>query len=416
MMIEFTTNVSRRTVLAGLAALASRPAFAQVAPLRIGFLTVKTGPLAAPGKQMEEGFQLFLRERGFQIAGRKVELIVADTTGDPAVAKTKTQELIERQKVHVLVGPLASYEALAIDESVRAGQTPVISSSAAAEDLTQRKANEYFLRSASSSAQFSHPFGVYSAKELGYRRIVTIGDDLAYSHEGIAGFQRTFEESGGKIVQRLWSPLNTPDYASYIAQIDASADALFAVFAGVSASRFLQQARDYGLREKLPLLGGMTTVDEALLATMGDEAIGVISAAWYSAAIDTPENKAFVEAYRKTQKADPGIYTTGAYCAGLVLEAALQALNGRVEDKPAFLKALHAVNIARSPRGAIHFDPYGNPIGNIYIRKTERRDGRLMNSVLKVYPDVSQFWTYDPKEFLAAPVYGRNYVVRPASK
>jgi branched-chain amino acid transport system substrate-binding protein len=229
MMIEFTTNVSRRTVLAGLTALASRPAFAQAAPLRIGFLTVKTGPLAAPGKQMEEGIQLFLRERGFQIAGRKVELIVADTAGDPAVAKTKTQELIERQRVHVLIGPLASYEALAIDESVRAGQTPVISSSAAAEDLTQRKANEYFLRSASSSAQFSHPFGVYSAKELGYRRIVTIGDDLACSHEGIAGFQRTFEESGGKIVQRLWSPLNTPDYAFYIAQIDASADALFAV-------------------------------------------------------------------------------------------------------------------------------------------------------------------------------------------
>jgi branched-chain amino acid transport system substrate-binding protein len=110
-------------------------------PIRIGFLTVRTGPLAAGGKQMEQGIQLFLKERNHSIAGRKVELIIADTGGNPAGAKTKTQELVERDRVHVVIGPLAAFEALAIDDYIRQTRTPTVSCSAAAEDITQRKPN-----------------------------------------------------------------------------------------------------------------------------------------------------------------------------------------------------------------------------------------------------------------------------------
>src|SRR5689334_24769773 len=105
-----------RTFLALLVALAAQHAFAQAEPLRIGFLTVRTGPLAAGGKQMEDGINLFLKERNYTLSGRKVEIVFADTAGQPAQAKTKAQDLVERDKVNVLVGPLATFEELALDD------------------------------------------------------------------------------------------------------------------------------------------------------------------------------------------------------------------------------------------------------------------------------------------------------------
>src|SRR6476469_4443038 len=194
-------------------------------PIRLGFLTVRSGALAAGGKQMEDALRLFLKERNNMVAGRKVELIVADTAGQPAITKTKTQELVEKDKVDVIIGPLAAFEALAIDDYIRKAQVPVISPSAAAEDLTQRKPNPWFVRAVGTSAQANHPFGEYAAKDLKYKRIAIVADDFAFGHETAAGFQRTFEENGGKIVQKLWSPLNAAEYGTYITQIDPSIDA-----------------------------------------------------------------------------------------------------------------------------------------------------------------------------------------------
>ncbi len=382
---------------------------AQSEPIRVGFLTVRTGPLAAGGKQMEEGILLFLKERNYTLAGRKIELTIADTGGNPAGTKNKTQDLVERNKVHVIIGPLAAFEALAINDYIRDTRTPIISCSAAAEDLTQRKANPWFVRAVATSAQPNHALGEYAAKVLGYKRITIIADDFAYGHETAAGFQRTFEENGGKIVQKLWPPLNVPDYGSYIAQIKGNVDAVYAGFAGANGFRFLKQYNEYGMKAKIPVLGSATTVDEGILKNMGEEAVGVISTAWYSATIDSADNKKFVAAVNKDYNADPGYYTTGAYSAGLMLEQALRAVSGKIEDKDAFMKALHAVHVTNDPRGEIKLDAYGNPVQNIYIRKVERKGAKLVNTVLKVYPNVSQFWSYDPKQFLANPVYSRDY-------
>jgi branched-chain amino acid transport system substrate-binding protein len=397
-------------LLAFVFAVAAAPlAFAQGDPIRIGLLMVKTGPFAAPGKQMEDGLTQFLRERNYTIAGRKVELITADTAANPAVAKTKTQELIERNKVHVLVGPLAASDMLAIDDLIREAQIPIIASSAAAEDLTQRKLNPWFVRSAGSSGQISHAMADYAIKDLKFKRVAIVADDLTFSQEVAAGFQHVFEESGGKIVQKIFSPINTPDYATYVTQLKPNLDAVFISFSGANGPRFLKAFGDYGLRSKVAVLAGMTTVDEAILNTMGDDVIGVLSSGWYSAAFENPENRKFVADFRAANKSDPGLYAVGAYSAGLFLEQAVIAVNGKVEDKQAFMKALKSVQIKTSPRGEIRLDAYANPIVNAYIRKVERKDGRLMNVVLKTYPNVSQFWTYDPKAFLANPVYSREW-------
>lgn len=388
----------------------AQPALAQSKePIKVGFMTVRSGALAAGGKQMEDGIRLFLKERNGTLAGRDIKLVVADTGGQPAITKTRIQELVEKEKVNVVIGPLAAFEALAIDDYVRKAQIPVISPSAAAEDLTQRKPNPWFVRAVGTSAQPSHAMGDYAAKELKYKNVTIIADDFAFGHEISAGFQRTFEEAGGRVIQKLWSPLNVADYGNYISQINPKADAVFAAFAGGNGVKFLKQYAEYGMKGKLPVIASMTTVDEGILKNMGEEAVGVVSSGWYAAGIDNPANKALVASMQKEYKDDPGYYSMGAYNAGLVLEAALKATKGNVDDKNAFMKALRSVNIPNDPLGSFKLDAYGNPVMNIYVRKVERKNGRLTNTVLKTYPAVSQFWTYNEKDFLANPVYSRDW-------
>jgi len=396
-----------RSLLLCLAACLPWFAHGQTDPIRIGFLTVRSGALAAGGKQMEEGIQLFLKERNYTLAGRKVELIIADTGGNPAGAKTKAQDLVERSRVHVVIGPLAAFEAIAIDDYLRQTRTPTVSCSAAAEDLTQRKLNPWFVRTVGTSAQSNHALGEYAAKTLGYKRIAIIADDFAYGHETAAGFQRVFEDHGGRVVQKLWPPLNVPDYGSYIAQIKPNVDALYAGFAGANGLRFLKQYKEYGMQQ--PVLGSMTTADEGILRQMGDEALGVVTGGWYAAGIDSAQNRRFVAAVNKEYGVDPGYYTLGAYSAAALVEAAAQAVKGRVEDKEAFMQALRNPGVVRDPRGDWRLDEYGNPVMPVYIRKVERRGGKLVNAVVHTYPAVTQFWTYEPKQFLASPVYSREF-------
>src|SRR5262249_36001112 len=178
-------TVNRRSVIKGALAagvatqvLKVPAAVAQAAPLRVGFLTIKTGPLASGGLQMERGLTVFFKDRNNTLAGRPVELHTADTAGNPAQARTKTQELVERLNVAVLIGPLAAFEALAIDDYIRSSRTPILSV-AGAEDMTQRKPNPWFVRPSSTSAQPSHPLGEYAVKELKYKRVAVIADDFA---------------------------------------------------------------------------------------------------------------------------------------------------------------------------------------------------------------------------------------------
>jgi branched-chain amino acid transport system substrate-binding protein len=356
---------------------------------------------------MERALVLFLRERNNTLAGRKVELFVGDSGGVPAQSRTKTQELVERDKIQVMIGPLDAASALATDDYIRQQQLPTLSV-AAAEDMTQRKANPWFVRGTSTSSQCSQPLADYCAKTLKYKRMAVIADDIAYGHEMCAGFQRVFEDSGGKIVQKMFPPLTVPDYATYLAQLKTNIDAIFLGFAGSNGFRWYKQFNEYGLKGKINVVGGMTAFDEAVLRNMGDEALGIITSCWYSAELDNPINKKFAAEFRNEWKYDPGFYAAATYVEGAVLQAGLEAVNGKIEDKHAFMKALRAMK-SETARGPVAFDVYGNIVGNVYIRKVERKEGRLVNSVIYTYPNVSQFWTYDEKEFLKNPVYSRDW-------
>jgi branched-chain amino acid transport system substrate-binding protein len=391
---------------AAVAATTTRaPAFAQQKPVKIGLLTVKTGPLAAGGIQMEQGTTCFLKDKNYALAGRKVELVVGDTGGNPAGTKTKTQELVERDNVDMIFGPLAAFELLAISDYTAQAKMPVLSL-AAAEDMTQRKPNPYFIRASATSSQNMHPLADYAAKELKLKRIITIADDFAFGHEQMAGFQRVFEDAGGKIVKKLWPPLVTPDYTPYIAQI-SGADAVVQGFAGSNPLKFMKQYRDAGLT--LPMLGGGPAGDEALLKSYGDEAVGMIACSAYTGDLDTPTNKRLIDRMVRDYSNIPGLYSAGLYINGLVAEAALEKTGGKTDDREAFTKAMRAVSLTDTPRGPITFDHFGNVVGNFYIRRIDKKGDKLVNTTIKTYQKVSQFWTYDEKWFLVQPVYSRDY-------
>src|SRR5918911_2588365 len=389
------------------AAAAALPARAQAGPIRLGLMTVKTGPLASGGIDMERALQQYLQEKNNTLAGRKVELFVADGGGTPAQTRSKIQELVERDKIHLMIGPLDTASALAADDYSRQAQLLTLSV-AAAEDMTQRKPNPWFTRGTSTSSQSAMPLADYAYKTLGYKRMAVIADDIAYGHEMCAGFMRVFEDLGGKVVQRMFPPLTGPDYGTYLAQLKTNVDAIFLGFAGSNGFRYLRQFNEYGLMGKVKPIGGMTALDEAVLRNMGDEALGIITSGLYSAELENPINQKFAAEFRKQWKYDPGFYAAATYVEGAVLEATLKAIKGQIENKEAFMKAVRSLKVDTA-RGPVSFDQYGNVVGNVYIRKVTRKEGRLVNAVVYTYPNVSQFWTYKPEEFLKNPVYSRDF-------
>jgi len=382
---------------------------AQQTPIKIGFTTDLTGTAAQAAKDMVNGFTMYLDEVGGQMAGRKVELIVEDTQGRPDVALTKLRKLVEHDRVHLVAGVLFGHLGYAMAPKVEEYKIPALFTVTAADDLTQRLKYRWIIRTGWASSQPSHPFGEYAAKTLGYRKVAVIASDYAFGWEVVGGFQRTFEENGGQVVQKLWAPLGAMDLAPFIAKLRRDVDAVLTMIAGASTIQFMKQYEEAGLKGKIPLIAGGPAVDEALLPSMGDEAIGVISPLIYSGALDTPANRRFAREYRAKFGKMPSYFAETNYTSGRWINEAVRSLAGNVEDREKMLAALRKVEIPDAPRGPVKLDGYGNPIQNVYFRKVERnREGELQNTVIVTIPAVSQFWKYNPEEFLKQPVYSRD--------
>ena len=409
-------RVTRRTLLGGAATGAAAalvrfpaPAVAQAKPFKLGLLTVKTGPLAAGGVLMEQGVLTYLKEKNFTLGGRKVDFISADTGGNPAGAKTKAQQLIERDQVDVILGPLAAFELYAINAYVIEKKMPTLSL-AAADNLTQRTPNPYLLRASATSSQAMQPMGHYAATELKLKRVVTVSEDFAFGYEQMGGFQAAFAKDGGCVVKKLWPPLVTPDYTPYLAQI-GDCDAVCQGFAGSNPVRFMKQYATAGL--KYPVVAGEAGADDFLLKSFGDEALGLVSAAPYTLDLETEANQRFIDGMLKNYDAIPGQYAALLYGNCQVLDAGLKAAGGDSGDREKFMAALKSVSLTDTPRGPIKFDHLNNVIGTIYIRRMVKEGAKyglkLWNKTIHTYENVSQFWTWPEQEFLAHPVYSRDY-------
>ncbi len=401
-----------RLVLALLLSLAVLIPAAQGAGLpllKVGFVAPLTGVFAPTGRDLIDGYTLYLEQTRQRWGGRGVVIIQEDDQLNPAIALTKVRKLVESDRVELLTGIISSPAAYAMREYVDQQAMPTVISVAGGDDVTQRTRAKFTVRTGwGASSQTAHPFGEYAFKELGFRRVATIADDFAFGHEWVGGFQRTFEEAGGRVVRKLWAPLGTADFTPFLVQIPRDVDAVVAAVVGAPALRFLRQYADLGLKARLPIIGPGHMTDEINLPQMGDEAVGMITVLHYSAALGNAANRKFVEAYVKRFNRVPSAYSEAGFTAALWIDRALQRTGGLISNKDAFMKAMAAQIIADSPRGPVRLDALGNAVHNVYVRRVDRAGSTLQNTVIHTFTTVSQFWTYDPEAYLKQPVYSRD--------
>ncbi len=394
-------------VVVALLVLSGVGAAAQGGSIRIGLPAPLTGGPAQIGADMRDGFMMALGVAGGQAGGRKLDVLVDDDEGNPAQTLTKLRKLVESDRVHLVAGVYLAASCWAVAPYLNTKKVPYFFV-CGNDDLTQRKPQEYLVRPASTGTQPAHPFGEYVAKTLRYKRVAALGVDHAFGWEVTGGFQRTFEENGGRVVQKLWVPLNAQDFGPYLSQIKRDVDAVFMFFSGAQALRVLKQYQEYGLKDRIPVIGGRSLVDTSILPRMGDEALGVLTATHYTTTLDTPLNKRFVQAYRATYGKPPSHFSVDMYVIAQTIVEAINAVGGDVENTPRFLAAAKKVRLAETPRGPMEMDETAQASHTIYITRVERVDGELQNTVIHAYPRVSQFWTYGKEEYLRQPVYGRD--------
>ena len=381
--------------------------------LHIGFIAPMTGIFAQVGKDMVDGFQLYLTEHGNKLGGMDVKVIFEDDQAKPDLGVTKAKKLILSDKVDMFIGGVLASTGYALAPVSTEMKTVYIPSIPAADDLTQRQADKYpyLIRTGWTSSQPNHPLGQWAC-EQGSKKIAAVSADYVFGYEQVGGFQKTFEDCGGKIIQKIWPPLGTKDFGPFIPTIKADADAVFSLMVGPMALQFPKQLRASGYKK--PIIGGGTSYDEFALPFMGDEVVGDVSSLQYSAALTTPKNEAFVKAYRAKYGKVPSYFSESNYTTAQLIDETIKKLNGKFAGAEQFVKTMATLTVD-VPRGLVSFDDMRNPIQNIYIKKVEKKKmfgndkDELWNTVIKTYPNVSQFWIYSKDKFLAQPVYSRDY-------
>src|SRR5262245_50525235 len=274
-------RLAMSAILAVSAALLCVRSAAAQETIRVGFLGPLTGVFAQAGKDMDDGLKLAFEQANYQVAGRRIELFDEDTEGNPSTAVAKYRKLVSQDRINVLTGILLSHIGYGLVPLIDRDQLPTMMFTTP-DDLTKRKLPKWILRSNFSASQPMHALGDYAAKVLKYKKVAALAMDNPFGHEQIGGFQRVFEDNGGRVVQRIWVPLNALDFAPYLAQVNKDVDAVVSVFVGAQAQRYLKQYAEAGLKARIPLIGTGVMTDEHVLRSMGDEALGTVTALVWS--------------------------------------------------------------------------------------------------------------------------------------
>jgi branched-chain amino acid transport system substrate-binding protein len=369
--------------LAALTAGSPAPAGAQGEPVKIGVIAPLTGGVAVIGKGSTNGIRLRLKELNHQIAGRKVELIVEDDAGDPTTGLTKAQKLVERDGVHVVLGPLLSHVVAAVQDYI--GQKGVPQMPLVAQPPENARYPTTLVPSWN-AVQLGRLFGDYAVKKLGHTRALIVSSKYVFGTRVSDGFRDGFTRAGGTIVREVYPPLGTADFAPFLSGLPA-ADAVFSFFPGADAIRFVKARQEYG-QDRVPLLAVISTVEGMLLPAQGDAALGALAITHYLEDFTIPANRTFVTAYTREYSEPPlGYYPALGYTLVQILDEALRRNGGRTAPAE-LLDAMKRVDF-ESPQGRFRFDPEKRfPILDYYIVKVVRKDGKLGYDVVDVLKEV----------------------------
>ena len=360
-------------------ALVVVPAHAQDA-IKVGIIAPFTGPFAAYGKMFEAGAKAYQKLHGDTVAGRKVELIVKDTGAAPEAAKRHAQELVVQEHVDFLAGFGLTPEALAVADVATQAKKPMVIFNAATSIITTK--SPYVMRTSMTLPQVSAPLGTWAARN-GIKKVVTLVTDYGPGKDAESAFTKTFTAGGGQVLESIRTPLQNPDFTPFIQRVkDAKPDALFIfVPAGEQSIGVMKAYTERGLAQagiKAIATGDVT--DDYVLNAMGDPALGLVTTFHYSAAHDSPENKAFLQAYAQVapKEGRANFMTVGAFDGMALIYDVIAKLNGKIDAD----KAMEIVKGWKhvSPRGPIAIDPQTRDIvQTIYVRRVEKRNGELWN-------------------------------------
>ena len=370
----------------GLAAafgLAAAPAMAQE-KLKVGLLLTLSGPSAVLGQQARDGFQLAMKDFGGKLGGRDVEVIVVDDELKPDVAVTKVKGLLERDKVDFVVGPIFSNVAVAVHKPIVDAQTFYISVNAGPSNLAGKSCNPYFFSNSYQNDQ-SHEVLGKVAQDRGYKKVYLLAPNYQAGKDALAGFKRHYK---GEVVEESYVPLNNLDFQSELAKIASmQPDAIFTFMPGGMGVNLVKQYRAAGLADRIPFLSAFT-VDESTLPAQQDAAIGMFGGSNWAPNLDTPENKKFVASYEAAYNAVPGSYSMHAYDAALLIDSALKATGGKMDNKDAVRAAIKKADF-KSLRGDFKIGANGFPVQDFYLVKVAKRpDGKFQTEIVqKVFDD-----------------------------
>ena len=355
-------------------------------PIVVGFELPLTGNFSANGKNEQNGFELGLDTFGREVDGHPIEVRYADTKGDPATALTTARKLVQ-DGVAVFQGPLVASEAAATTPFLATSKTPLDDLTLCSEvqlDSWQKTPNGF--ASGWSCDQPAMLAAKYAYEEKGWRNITALAQDFSFGWEVIGGFKSVFEQLGGKVTSTVWVPSTATDVSSYVSQIPANTDAVYAEMSGALALRFTEAFKSFGRTGKTPVLGITQLTDQSVLPQEDPAAVtGILTGAQYCDGIDTPENKKFVDAYKAKFNLFPGYYSDAGYVKAQILVAAMKTLKGDASDKEKVAKAMQAVKI-EAPRGPVSIsEKTHSPIQNVYICEVKSVDGALRNVPIKTY-------------------------------
>jgi len=362
------------------------PTAAAGEPLKIGLLIPTGGVYSSLGEDMRNGFQLYLDQHDGALGGRPVEVIEEDSEANPEVGLRKAQKLLNEDRVAMVTGIVSSAVALGVRDLFHEAQVPLIISNAGANDITRAAKSPYIFRTSFSNWQSTYSLGQWAYDNVAQEGMYVIAPDYAAGAEDIAAFRESFEAAGGTVLTGGLPPFGTTqDYQPFLSEIgNAGAQAVFAFFAGGEAITFVQQYRDFGLKDTLPLIGPGFLTDEGVLEAQGDAALGLRTSLHYTPLLDNPTNSAYVEAYEAAYGEQPTVYTVQSYDAAQLIDLALGELGGDTADVDALVDAMANIGALDSPRGPFEMDPVThNPIQNFYLREVQEVDGGLGNAVLE---------------------------------
>ncbi|HLQ27286.1 MAG TPA: ABC transporter substrate-binding protein [Acidiferrobacterales bacterium] len=377
-------------MLLGCAAFMLAPIAHAEDTIKVGVLAEFSGPFADFGQQISNGIKVYMKEHGDTVAGKKIEVIYKDTTGPaPDIAKRLAQELVTRDQVQFIVGFGLTPNAMAVAPVATEAKVPMIIMNAATSIITTK--SPYIARVSMTLPQVTAPIAEWAYKN-GIRNVYTLVTDYGPGHDAEATFKKVFTKLGGQIAGEARVPLKNPEYAPFLQRVkDAKPDALFVFIpAGEAAVGVMKAYADRGLAKAgIKLIGPGDVTDDTVLEALGDIALGMVTTHHYSAAHDSPENKAYVKAYADLNgdKLRPNFMSVGGYDGMAAIYEVVKQLNGVIDgDKAmAILKGMKL----NSPRGPIMIDPQTRDIvQTVYVRRVEKVNGKLYNVEFDKFPMV----------------------------